>query len=166
VGTLRWVQQGIDGCNGWLLDIEEMLEARACEPVDCEAACTGPVWCVAECDALAQDCPWGEKCAAVATNDVLDTHPRRCVPLPDVPIAEGEPCTVASATDEGHDDCYRGLHCWAEEPNATTGVCVPFCGPDFSDPCPEDCVSCGFSSLGDEGLCLPDCPGCDLSHSC
>jgi hypothetical protein len=163
-GTMRWVEfGGIDGCSGWYLDVDELLEARACEPTDCEAGCTGPVWCEAHCSGAGQECPWGEKCVARAYEGLPDVHPRRCVPLPPEPVAEGEACTVASATDEGYDDCDRGLHCWAEEPTATTGVCVPFCYPGAPETCPSDCVEC---SLDYEGLCLSDCPGCDLSHSC
>jgi len=163
-GTMRWVEfGGIDGCSGWYLDVEEVLEARECEPADCEAGCSGPVSCEAECDAFGQDCPWGEKCVARAVDGVLDVHLRRCVPLPAAPVSEGEACTVASATAEGYDDCDAGLHCWAEEPAATTGVCVPFCYPDWPESCPTDCVQC---NSGHEGLCLSDCAGCDLSHSC
>jgi hypothetical protein len=165
VGTMRWVYQGIDGCNGWSLNIDELLEARPCEPTDCEASCPGPISCSSECDAAAQDCPDGEKCVARASEGPLNAHPRQCQPLPPAPLAEGEACTVAAATDVRYDDCDAGLHCWAEEPGPTTGLCVPFCHLDYPETCPDDCVPCSFG-YGDEGLCLPDCPDCDLFHSC
>ena len=55
-----------------------------------------------ECDVFAQDCPDGEKCAAVMT-DGFAYDSARCVPVGGIDVA-GEPCSAENIAD-GLDSC-------------------------------------------------------------
>ncbi len=117
----------------------------------------------ASCDPWVQDCPDGERCAWVGSDDPSlgpsAARVPRCVAIDDAPIAVGDSCQVL----DGMDRCESGAQC-AFPDEAGFGVCMwlcggspgePECGAEaFCLPCPE-CPS----------LCLPGCDPLD-SDSC
>jgi hypothetical protein len=83
-----------------------------------------------ECDLFDQDCDEGSKCVP---DDSIGT--RRCVPIEDPAIPDGEACT--SSIDE--DPC--GPLSWCRRDSDDGGTCVPMCAGAFGDPlCPEGLV--------------------------
>ncbi len=76
-----------------------------------------------DCDPFAQDCPEGQKCAAVITDGGSAWDATRCVDVigTDKP---GEPCTMEDVAS-GVDSCIEGAMCW--DVAEGVGECVAQC---------------------------------------
>lgn len=83
-----------------------------------------------ECDIFDQDCPRGEKC-------VGDGIGRICVPITDMPLADGEPCEEMVDGDP----CAVGSECTLDPDGEAQGVCRPQCtgSPAFPG-CPDGTI--------------------------
>lgn len=111
-----------------------------------------------QCDMWAQDCPEGEKCMHVFSED--GSSCRSCAIAGNVPV--GAPCEVqdwvGNCDEEGW--CYPAITGLDE-----ASVCVQFCGgnPDNPQPCDDPgrvCVFANFDSHDGAG-CLPRCAPLD-----
>lgn len=94
--------------------------------------------CVAgPCDVVLQDCPSGQRCTYVLANG---TRTRQCVE--EGTSAEGDPCSLASASGEPRfDTCQRGLSC-ADTATADGGTrfqCQRFCHGSAQCGAPQEC---------------------------
>jgi hypothetical protein len=143
-------------CSG-LMIIEEVLDARYCEPGDCggEPACTPPI-ChgVHQCDPVQQDCPRGMKCQPLVKSELQGDRWELCVDLPEDPLSVGTACTVDD------DACDAGLRCWSPDGASNDGTCVEICG--LANPvCAETCAPCLHDN---HGLCV--CDGCSAEAFC
>jgi hypothetical protein len=108
-----------------------------------------------------EDCPTGEKCAAVAVYEYRwDSN--ICVPIlgEDVP---GDACQAVGENPfyDGLDTCENGSMCWPDDwspPDAEQGHCIAHCqGYSLNDPtCPGDTV-CNYSGDGVLNICLEPC---------
>ena len=152
--------------------VEEVLEARWCEPDDCGGECL-PVYdsCYQEnerspCDPLIPDgqgsCGPDSRCTPVHFFAVeagwMETQ---CRPLLGDGQA-GDACEYPEAPWEA-DTCAHGLRCWNAAGDVTQpGVCVPYCDPtgELGPTCEGTCVQC---SGDDRGLCMQGCTGDDCS---
>jgi hypothetical protein len=109
------------------------------------------------CDPWVQDCPDGEKCAAVAVSGDVDSA--QCVPLAEEPKGVGEPCTMEPNEWSGRDDCDVGSRCWRWGGWADDHpVCIELCGgcsdaPECSDG--SRCVVWGVGGV--MNFCIPEC---------
>jgi hypothetical protein len=115
----------------------------------------------ARCDVFAQDCPEGQKCAAVIADGGSAWNDSRCVPVTGTGVA-GDPCTVESVAD-GLDSCAKGFMCWSVDMNGN-GTCLPQCTGTAQDPiCPDN----GLCSLASDGVVILCIPACDpLMQDC
>jgi hypothetical protein len=112
----------------------------------------GPV--LGECDVFAQDCPDGQKCAAVITDGGGAWNSTRCVPVTGTDV-RGDPCTVESIP-EGLDSCVEGAMCWGVDAMGM-GTCVELCKGTLDAP---TCPTMGFCTIANGGvlnLCRPNC---------
>ncbi len=84
-----------------------------------------------ECDIFAQDCEAGFKC-------VPDGFwVRVCVPVAEMPLADGEPCTRSP----GSDPCGDGSWCGLFDHELDLGTCVPQCqGSPAAPECPAQTI--------------------------
>jgi len=118
------------------------------------------------CDVFLQDCPEGEKCAAVSVDGGYWNR-ARCVPVTGTDVA-GDPCTAESVAD-GLDSCVKGAMCWGVDMDGN-GTCVAQCGgsPDVPT-CPDKGI-CTISSQGFLNICLPTCDpllqDCGVGRAC
>jgi hypothetical protein len=110
--------------------------------------------CRAFCDVFLQDCPDGEKCAAVITDGGGAWDGTRCVPVSGTDVA-GDACTSESAAD-GLDSCVEGAMCWAVDMDGN-GTCVALCMGSFDAPTCPNSGMCTISNEGSLNLCLPNC---------
>jgi hypothetical protein len=120
-----------------------------------------------ECDALAQDCPEGEKCVPHSTfGGSWDAH--KCVPILG-DQAPGEPCTyngIAEATD----NCDGTSICWdvMDVEGQPIGTCFQLCSGSPNDPaCPPGYMCANLHSL-ELAFCFPQCDpiaqDCDINR--
>ncbi|RMG96815.1 MAG: hypothetical protein D6705_10265 [Deltaproteobacteria bacterium] len=111
------------------------------------------------CDVYLQDCPDDERCV-VDVRDIDGTLYALpvCKPMPAQPVPEGGTCTADIPPFFGVDDCDRGLVCFVDDPQTSTGTCVPFC--DVYDPssCEDPTRVC--AAFADEWLSVCATP-CD-----
>ena len=107
----------------------------------------------ATCDPWVQDCPEGEKCAAV--NQGGDTwNSNKCVELKGMGQT-GDECVYDGAT-LGTDDCDVGYICYyLDDENA--GSCIPLCTGTPDDPICEGDANCSITNDGSLIKCLLDC---------
>jgi hypothetical protein len=106
-----------------------------------------------DCDIFAQDCPDGEKCAAVIPDGGSNWDSARCVPVTGTDMP-GEPCT-AEAVADGLDSCIKGAMCWEVDKDGN-GICRHLCtGTPDAPICPDQ----GICSIGSDflALCFPNC---------
>lgn len=108
---------------------------------------------VNRCDVYAQDCPDGEKCAAVVTG-ANSWDDARCVPVSGTAMT-GDPCTVESSAD-GLDSCASGNMCWNFNSDGK-GICVALCTGSSEAPICDGGLECTISSSGVINLCVPTC---------
>lgn len=106
----------------------------------------------AECDAWAQDCPEGQKCAAfIAEGDTFwqNTH---CVAVTgtDQP---GEACTSKDFAN-GVDSCIEGAMCWNVDQGGV-GTCFALCKGTPLVPVCDSLGTCNYT--GALNLCYPFC---------
>jgi hypothetical protein len=105
-----------------------------------------------ECDVFLQECPEGEKCAAIITDGGGAWNSTACVPVTGTDEA-GDPCTAESVAD-GLDSCAEGHMCWGVDKEGH-GTCVAQCQGSPDDPiCPDNGV-CTSGGGGFVALCLP-----------
>jgi hypothetical protein len=116
----------------------------------------------ARCDVFAQDCPEGQKCAAVIADGGGAWNDSRCVPVTGTGVA-GDPCTVQNVAD-GLDSCAEGFMCWYVDMDGN-GTCVAQCTGTPDTPICPDNGWCTISNDGVLNLCylacdplLQDCP--------
>jgi hypothetical protein len=105
-----------------------------------------------DCDQWAQDCPEGQKCAAVSTDGGGALNGWRCVDVigTDEP---GQPCT-ADDIASGVDSCIKGAMCWGVDMEGD-GTCVALC---TGTPDAAVCENKGMCSSSEPlSLCLPSC---------
>ena len=109
---------------------------------------------IGDCDVFKQNCPPGEKCAAVITDGGGAWNDSRCVPVTGDDVA-GEPCTAESVAN-GLDSCAKGNMCWQVD-DMGNGTCVELCMGTVDAPV---CPDMGFCTIANDdvlNLCLPDC---------
>jgi hypothetical protein len=134
-------------------------EGETCQSSPCEDMMNGSD----ECNPWAQDCPEGQKCAAIISGGGSSWDTARCVDVTgtDKP---GDPCTMEDVAS-GVDSCIKGAMCW--DVNAEgVGYCVAQCTGDPETPICDDKSSCTIYNDGVVLLCFPicdpllqDCPG-------
>ena len=107
-----------------------------------------------DCDPFAQDCPEGQKCAAVISDGGSAWDATRCVDVigTDKP---GEPCTMEDVAS-GVDSCIEGAMCWDVDVEGV-GECVAQCTGSGEAPVCENNETCTLSSEGVVNLCFPTC---------
>ena len=107
-----------------------------------------------ECDNFAQDCPEGQKCAAVITDGGAAWDAVKCVDVTgtDEP---GDPCVVTDVIN-GIDSCIKGAMCWGFDEKGV-GYCVALCTGSVEAPVCENKASCTISAEAILILCLPAC---------
>lgn len=108
---------------------------------------------MAKCDVYAQDCPAGEKCAAVITG-ANSWDDAQCVPVSGTDMT-GAPCTVVSSAD-GLDSCEKGNMCWNFSSDGR-GICVALCTGSPESPICDGNIECTIASSGAINLCIPTC---------
>jgi len=115
------------------------------------------------CDVFAQDCPVGQKCAAVITDGGGAWNDTQCVEVigTDKP---GDPCTMEDVAS-GVDSCIKGAMCWEVDMEGI-GYCLAQCTGSWEAPVCENNTNCTISGGGELILCIPtcdpllqDCPG-------
>ncbi len=75
-----------------------------------------------ECDAFAQECPEGQKCAPYADDGGSTWNNTKYVDVAEDPAQVGEPCVAEEFGLGGIDDCDVGLFCWdVDEQNVPSG---------------------------------------------
>ena len=106
------------------------------------------------CDVFAQDCPDGQKCAAIITDGGSAWDTAACVPVGGSGQA-GDVC-ISESVASGLDDCAKGVMCWDVDAMGM-GTCVKLCEGTIAAPiCPE-MGHCTFANDGALNLCLPVC---------
>lgn len=144
---------------------DEGSEAGFVPPLD--LSCAGPsdgtsLHC-ALCDVREQACLDDFRCVAWAEDGGDAWNGTKCIGVALAPVGLGQACTVVDALVSGRDDCAAGSMCWDADPNALSGTCVPFCGPDDAATiCPAG-TQCMLDGLGVLALCLPSCDPLDPS---
>jgi hypothetical protein len=196
--------------------VDCVVPPTGCDPADlCSEACAdacadktplplacdeqpAPPWlqcpgALFECSLWAQNCPEGEKCAAVQ-----EPEPGlQCVPVSGAPVGVGEPCAYGSPPNM-LDNCEAGAVCFGFDPDMQQLVCVPHCSDDepacpgdtvcavaadtfnfcapSCDPLASDCAAgtmcllvgdafvCVLDASGDEGEMLDACPFVNACH--
>ena len=108
----------------------------------------------AACDAFAQDCPDGQKCAAVIIDGGGAWNSTRCVPVTGDDRA-GDSCTAESVAD-GLDSCAKGNMCWEVDGDGN-GTCIELCMGTIDAPTCPDMGLCTVANDNVLNLCLPDC---------
>ncbi len=151
----------LDGaCGEQLLEVTEVLEARACDPTDCGPGCSEGFDCHSTCWGD-ETCDEGETCRPWGLPQ--DPYSARHCAAPG-PVASGEPCSL-EPNSPWLDDCEAGAvcfdgtcralceaeqdyacgqgHCYAEN---SLAVCLPGCNPLAAD-CADDeqCTHVGAS---------------------
>jgi hypothetical protein len=107
----------------------------------------------ADCDPWAQDCPEGEKCAAVnAGGDTWNSN--KCVPINGTGTL-GDECTYDGAT-LGTDDCDLGFICYYTNDEGV-GSCTPLCTGSPDDPVCDMGYNCSITNDGSLIKCLYAC---------
>jgi hypothetical protein len=122
-----------------------------------EFTCQGDMSTDIECDVFAQDCPDGQKCAAVILGGGAAWNAARCVPVSgtDEP---GDPCTIESVA-AGLDSCIKGAMCWDDDGDFDgNGTCVELC---MGTPDAPLCADNGYCTFGGDGVLNFCLPGCD-----
>ena len=118
------------------------------------------------CDVWAQDCPEGQKCAAIVSDGGISWNAVKCVDVTgtDEP---GESCVVTDAF-EGLDSCIKGAMCFYFDKDGV-GYCVAQCTGSANAPVCESGGDCAIDGDGVLILCLltcdpllQDCPNPDL----
>ena len=121
----------------------------------CVFVCEDDIPELPECDAFAQDCPEGQKCAPHDSDGdgAWDLH--TCVDI----VGDGQrgdPCWAEGGAT-GVDDCAEGVMCWNLNEEGV-GTCVALCsGSDRMPVCAPLLTECVVSSEGIPNLCLPVC---------
>ena len=107
----------------------------------------------ADCDPWVQDCPEGEKCAAV--NQGGDTwNSNKCVPINGTGQL-GDECIYDGAA-LGTDDCDLGFICYYTNDEGI-GSCTPLCGGTPDDPVCDMGFNCSITNEGSLIKCLYQC---------
>lgn len=109
---------------------------------------------ILECDAYAQDCPEGQKCAPIIDDGGSAWNATKCVGVTGMD-QPGEPCHTDDLSS-GIDSCIKGAICWNVDMDGN-GTCIaqstgtpwaPSCDPGSSPVTENDGVL---------NLCFPDC---------
>jgi hypothetical protein len=161
----------VPGGEGWILrdcnadfDFEVIVvdEARRCSPSDCRGSSpceTTQCDFVMDCTPGVPDaCDAGDRCALRIQDEPLPYRSIECTPISASPGMLGDACTVARESASGFDECDDLLHCRADDPGGSAGLCVPICGSVFAPDCSTgECAACDdFQAQPFEiGLCLP-----------
>jgi len=118
-----------------------------------------------ECNLGFQDCPEGEKCAPWSNDGTRTWNATRCSPIPPMPDAPGEACTIEGNPNSGLDSCQLGSMCWHVDPVTLEGECVAMCSRSEAGPlCDDPDALCGEFNDGALALCLTVCD--PLGSSC
>jgi hypothetical protein len=157
------------GCSKQVVQVEEVLEARLCEPTDCGGTRCEPLECLDVCEGVF-DCERGSKCVPWAPQGMPYVG-RRCVEVDADPVGVGQACSE-DATEPWVDDCdatsvcmggvcvelcdHQG-NCSGDGPcvranDFAVQVCVPYCNP-FADACAPG-TTC--SEINGMTGCIPD----------
>jgi hypothetical protein len=129
---------------------------------------------------VSSDCPSGEKCVPIASDDGPVWNATACVTIDLSPVAVGAPCTATTPGTLGDDNCEQGAICWHVGGDGD-GVCIAMCSLD-SNPTHRAAeghcesapgVHCVTGNGGVIDLCLPTCnplptatSGCDSGSGC
>lgn len=124
------------------------------EPATTSDGSTGTIGNNGECDPIAQDCPDGLKCTAVAAMEGVPWNANKCVPVGGDGLA-GDQCDVEGGKYTGVDDCAEGLLCMLTDQDGEGGVCIEFCDAGMN--CPMTGASCEVYNEGILPICLPAC---------
>jgi hypothetical protein len=106
------------------------------------------------CDVFNQDCPDGDKCAAIISDGGSSWDSTACVPVNGSGQA-GDAC-IAESVAAGLDDCAKGVMCWDVD-DMGMGTCVALCTGTADAPICPDQGSCTIANDGALNLCLPAC---------
>jgi len=106
-----------------------------------------------ECDIYGQDCPEGQKCAALGQN----WSSLGCVPLPQFPAKLGEFC----APDGTSDNCEAGTICQYSQVKGNY-FCEPLCGCSEANPTCGENQRCVVYNSGILPMCERLCDPLDL----
>lgn len=152
------------GCSQDVITIDEVLEARLCEPSDCGGTSCAALACADECQ-LDGECSEGSKCVPWAPPGVPYAG-RRCVEIAGDPVGVGEACSE-DPTMPWVDDCEASSMCTGVDPKTSTGTCTRICHDD--DECGDD-EHCVVTNDGDVNMCLRSCnpfaDACPVGSSC
>lgn len=122
--------------------------------VNADAAGPG---CGEECDIWnADDCPAGEKCAAVGCEVGANSWDSNVCREVQGSAAVGDECmSTDGSAISGNDTCDKGSMCWNPDLDTGIGACVAFCGGSPDAPvCAAGSSCANWSALI---LCLPSC---------
>jgi hypothetical protein len=139
------------GCSKSVVSIDEVLEARLCEPTDCGGTSCAALACADECEQDGQ-CSEGAKCVPWAPAG-MPYAGRRCVEIAGDPVGVGEACRE-DPTMPWVDDCEASSMCTGVDPKTSTGTCTRICQHD--DECADD-ERCVVSNAQDFNACLRVC---------
>jgi hypothetical protein len=108
------------------------------------------------------DCPEGLKCMPYSNNQTGVAMETRCCDLSDNPKLVGEPCSFEEYWGACIDDCENGSMCVQEDPDALTGICMPFCDINLGDSACNNGESCKpwfemIESAYTVPMCMPIC---------
>ena len=120
----------------------------------CEFICDPTESAPPSCDPWEQDCPEGEKCAAVGDEEIW-FFDNQCVPVLGEGI-EGQPCTVQEGVWTGLDDCAEGHVCWFVD-ETLTGTCISLCSGSLESPSCPPSTQCVITSDPILIPCIPEC---------
>ncbi len=117
------------------------------------------------CDIFNDECPEGQKCALVDTDDDGGWDSARCREL----LGDGQHDEPCEASGVGLDTCGKGHVCWGVDDDGE-GVCVAFCSGSAENPsCEPACTRCVISESSPP-LCVNSCDplgqGCPGEQVC
>ncbi len=167
------------------LIIDEIVEARWCEPSDCAGDCVAQYdSCYLEnadgenlspgCEPVLDewsfyDCGDGSRCNPVHfyATESAGWRDHNCTSALGDGV-EGDACEYPAEPGDV-DTCAHGYRCWNPSGDlAAPGTCVPYCdlSGEFGPTCAGTCVRC--SSTDEWGLCMTGCSGdaCNVDAFC
>jgi hypothetical protein len=102
------------------------------------------------CDAQAQDCERGFRCAPTSADDAPPWTGTQCVPIDEPVQPVGGACSPAG---QWASDCEATAYCVGDEPGGE-GVCAPLCSSQLGDCDVGTCRPCAFERDAFEvGVC-------------